>query len=243
MTAPCSAACLGRHLAVLQVGTQRVGLILDRVLDIEEIVIKPVAPILRDLRFYAGNTILGDGRVALVLEPDALAAAAGVSRFAESAEWEAGEPVPLAQPETQALLVFLAAGGRRALPLSCVSRLEEIDLSTLQRSDERTLMAYRGGLLPLLTLDPGAPPPAEGCRPMVVLAGETGSVGLLAERILDIVEQPAGLALSGTRPGRLGSTMVGGLATDILDGDHLLGQAVGTLGEGALALAQPRGTA
>ena len=62
-----------------------IGIIVDRVFDTEEIVVKPVAPILRDIVMFSGNTILGDGSVIMILDPNGIAAASGDITVEESA--------------------------------------------------------------------------------------------------------------------------------------------------------------
>ncbi len=64
-------------IVVTQVGANTFGIIVDRVFDAEEIVVKPVAPILRDIPFYSGNTILGDGSVIMILDPNGIAGGVG----------------------------------------------------------------------------------------------------------------------------------------------------------------------
>ena len=59
-------------IVVLQVGEARFGLVVDQVRGREEVVIKPLPKALRGLRGYAGATLIGDGRMALILDVDGL---------------------------------------------------------------------------------------------------------------------------------------------------------------------------
>ena len=72
------------HVVVAQVGQHMMGIIVDRVFDTEEIVVKPVAPILRHVTMFSGNTILGDGSVIMILDPNGIARASGVGAGSES---------------------------------------------------------------------------------------------------------------------------------------------------------------
>jgi len=77
------------YIVVTQVGTYTFGIIVDRVFDTEEIVVKPVAPILREIPFYSGNTILGDGSVIMILDPNGIAAAVGQGKMGSERAAEA----------------------------------------------------------------------------------------------------------------------------------------------------------
>lgn len=66
------------YIVVTQIGGTTLGIIVDRVFDTEEIVVKPVAPILRHITMFSGNTILGDGSVIMILDPNGIARASGV---------------------------------------------------------------------------------------------------------------------------------------------------------------------
>src|SRR4051812_49140663 len=61
------------YIVVAQVGANMLGIMVDRVFDTEEIVVKPVAPILRHVTAFSGNTILGDGSVIMILDPNGIA--------------------------------------------------------------------------------------------------------------------------------------------------------------------------
>ena len=123
-------------ILVTNVGAMTFGILVDKVYDTEEIVVKPVAPILRDISLYSGNTILGDGSVVLILDPNGIAAEVGEMTVTES---EAAKVVSsnIGRSEDKvALLVFRAHSEEpKAVPLSLVARLEEIDVSSIEYSD------------------------------------------------------------------------------------------------------------
>ncbi len=211
---------------VTQVGAARFGIVVDRVFDTEEIVIKPVAPILRNLEIFAGNTILGDGRVIMILDAAGIAVRAGMAAAVEAiGEYDdaAGDAHVLDGEDITALLVFRAGSDAiRAVPLSLVARLEEIDVANIERADGRALMQYRGGLIPIVTIDDTCAIRSEGRQPMLVFADGENSLGIAVDEIVDIVEDRLDITQPGQKPGVLGSAVVAGKATEILDVGHYL---------------------
>ncbi|MBO6804461.1 MAG: chemotaxis protein CheA, partial [Thalassospira sp.] len=138
-------------IVVAQVGTYSFGIIVDRVFDTEEIVVKPVAPILRDLSLFSGNTILGDGSVIMILDPNGIATRTGEITVGGSQGVEGKAKADASDRETTSMLVFRAGGSEvRAVPLALVARLEEIDVENIEHSNGRPLVQYRGKLMPLV---------------------------------------------------------------------------------------------
>ncbi|HXE03035.1 MAG TPA: chemotaxis protein CheA, partial [Methyloceanibacter sp.] len=158
-------------IVVTQVGTLTFGIIVDRVYDTEEIVVKPVAPILRDIPIFSGNTILGDGSVIMILDPNGIATSAGEVTVGSGARTDHA-PARLAQRDDQTSLLLFRAGSAtpKAVQLSLIARLEEIDLAKIERSNDRPVVQYRGKLMPIVTLDPSHELPKEGRRPILVFA-------------------------------------------------------------------------
>jgi two-component system chemotaxis sensor kinase CheA len=217
---------------VTQVGDARFGIVVDRVFDTEEIVIKPVAPILRNLEIFAGNTILGDGRVIMILDSAGIAVRAGLAAAVEAIggqddavnEAHAGEGEG---EDVTALLVFRAGSDAvRAVALSLVARLEEIDVANIEHADGRALMQYRGQLIPILTINDTCSLCAEGRQPMLIFADGEHTLGIAVDEIVDIVEDRLVITQPGQKPGVLGSAVVAGKATEILDVGHYLEKCV-----------------
>ncbi|RAI58595.1 hybrid sensor histidine kinase/response regulator [Roseicella frigidaeris] len=214
-------AAAGRFVVVTQVGAHVFGFIVDRVFDTEEIVVKPVAPILRQVTMFGGNTILGDGSVIMILDPNGIARATGLG--ADAAEAEAGrEAVPQVGAMSEAgtaLLLFRAGDATpKAVPLGLVARLESVESGRIEQVGGRPLVQYRGRLMPLLPLsgrwDPAAAPARQ---PVLVFGDGERCMGLMVEEILDVVETPLAIDSAGERPGYLGSIVVAGRVTELLD--------------------------
>lgn len=215
-------------IIVAQVGTYNFGIMVDRVFDTEEIVVKPVAPILRHLSLFSGNTILGDGTVIMILDPNGIAGATGEIQVAESQQVEAQAGRTERADERTALLVFRAGeGGPKAVPLALVARLEEIDLASVEYSNDRPMVQYRDKLMPLIAMTGEAKLGTTGRQPVLVFADGEQSMGLVVDEIVDIVEDKMNVELAGDRPGFLGSAIIAGKATDIIDAGFYLTQAFG----------------
>ncbi|NOG69179.1 chemotaxis protein CheW [Roseicella sp. DB1501] len=208
-------------VVVTQVGAHVLGIIVDRVFDTEEIVVKPVAPILRHVTMFGGNTILGDGSVIMILDPNGIARATGLGADAAEAEAER-EAVPQAGATSEAgtaLLLFRAGDATpKAVPLGLVARLEDVEAGRIEQVGGRPLVQYRGRLMPLLPLsghwDPALAPPRQ---PVLVFGDGERSMGVMVDEILDVVEARLTIDPAGERPGYLGSAVVAGRVTELLD--------------------------
>lgn len=213
-------------IVVTQVGTYTFGIMVDRVFDTEEIVVKPVAPILRHIEMFSGNTILGDGSVIMILDPNGIASATGEMAMGETMSKETASVQATRQEDKMALLLFRAGiGAPKAVPLSLVARLEDVDLSSVEQSNGLPVVQYRGKLMPLVPIDPGFVIQTEGRQPVLVFADGDRSMGLIVDEIVDIVEERLVVQLTADRPGMMGSAIIAGKATDVIDAGFFLTQA------------------
>jgi two-component system chemotaxis sensor kinase CheA len=207
-------------IAVLQADGQQFGLLVDRVLDTEEIVVKPLSAQLKRIAEYAGATILGDGRVALILDVMALARNASVlTTHAARAEAEAMHAVVEVAEGDPQLVVGL--GERRvAVPLSAVTRLEEFPVSAIEHVGGREVVQYRDRILPLLRLaDHLGAFGGDGRESLQVVVYAEGdrSVGLVVDQILDITHETITTRSDLDSPGVLGSAVIQDRVTELLD--------------------------
>ncbi len=216
-----------QFIVVTQVGSYTFGIIVDRVFDTEEIVVKPVARILRDIKMFSGNTILGDGSVVMILDPNGIAAATGEVELAEDVDDAAAEHHGSRSADTASMLVFRAVEEEpKAVPLALVARLEEIDLTTVETSDGQYVVQYRGQLMPLIQMEGAEGLKKEGRQPVLVFADRDRSMGLIVDEIVDIVEDRVKVELNSKRTGYVGSAVIAGRATDIVDVGHYLTNAL-----------------
>jgi two-component system chemotaxis sensor kinase CheA len=214
-------------IVVSQIGSQTFGLVVDQVFDTEEIVVKPVAPILRDTKIFSGNTILGDGTVIMILDPNGISNMHVSSTIGEDHGEEDARQRAYAD-DLVALLVFHVGNQEpKAVPLSLVARLEEVDVKDIEHSDGQMMVQYRGRLMPLVKFDPSYEVRSEGRQPMLVFADGERSMGLIVDEIVDIVEEALDIELVSKQERLIGSAVVGGKATEIIDVAYYLTSALG----------------
>ena len=211
-------------VVVMQVGSQRFGIIVDNVFDTEEIVVKPVASVLRDISMFSGNTILGDGSVIMIIDPNGVAnAVAQVKDEAAQDEYAAEQAARATGGEATSLLLFRAGSNEpKAAPLSLITRLEEIDVEKIEPANGANLIQYRGKLMPLVHAAKDARFLDEGRQPILVFSNGDRLVGVAVDEIVDIVEEKLNVELVADEPGVLGSAVIKGRATQVVDVMHYL---------------------
>ena len=217
-----------KYIIVTQVGGYSFGLIVDQVFDTEEIVVKPVAKILKDLSLFSGNTILGDGSVIMILDPGGIAKATGETSMPEDASATAKANAAMTSDTKTSLLLFTAGSDApKAVPLSIISRLENIDLATIERADGQMLVQYRGTLMPLIPFNDSVEVGKTGQKPLLVFADRGKSVGIIVDTIVDIREEVIDIQVSKNKPGLVGSAIISGKATEIIEVMHYLNSVHG----------------
>ena len=214
-------------LSVGPVNTAVLGLVVDQVFDTEEIVVKPVSSLLRHITVFGGKTILGDGSIIMILEPNGVVRALGLG-----AATQRQRPAPAAMSETErsgdlsAMLLFrpTADAAPAAVPLGLVARIEDMPLDRIETSSGRPITQYRGHLMPLVAVDP-AHLTRTGKVPVLVFAHRHRSMGLIVHEVVDVVQQKLVIELSAARPGLLGTAVIDGRVTDVIDAGYWLVQA------------------
>ena len=214
------------HVVVSQVGTCLFGLIVDRVFDTEEIVVKPVAPILRDIGMFSGNTILGDGSVVMIVDLNGIVGNLNATLAEKDASAEGGEV--WVDEEIIAVLTFKAGkGGRKAVPLGLVTRLEEIEATQVEWSGSRTVVQYRKRLMPLIDIDGQPVKEARARFPVLVFSEAERTMGLVVDEIVDIAQARIDMELSATSPAIMGTAIIGDRSTDLIDVAHFINEVFG----------------
>jgi two-component system chemotaxis sensor kinase CheA len=213
-----------RFILVTQVGSFTFGIVVDRVFDTEEIVVKPVAPILRGNAFYAGNTILGDGSVIMILDPNGISESAGQGRAqAASAMAQSAASAARHESDQSSLLLFQAGDAElKAVPLHAVARIEEVDARTIERVGGRYVVQYRGHLMPLIAIDANHFWKSEGKQAILVFDSGARTLGIVVDKVVDIARDRVSIELTATHEGFAGSAIIAGKATDIVDIEHYI---------------------
>ncbi len=213
-------------IVVTQVGSQTFGIVVDGVFHTEEIVVKPMSTKLRHIDMFSGNTILGDGAVIMIIDPNGIAKALGAAGNAshEIADENAAQRASAAEQMTS-LLVFRAGSAQpKAVPLGLVTRLEEVAADKIELSNGRHMVQYREQLMPLVKMN-GVNVQTSGTQPILVFADDGRSMGLVVDEIIDIVEERLNIEVAGSGEGILGSAVIKGQATEVIDVGHFLPMA------------------
>ena len=220
------------NIVVVSTGTMRYGLIVDQLLDSEEIVIKPLGIHLQGCKGYAGATIMGDGRIALILDVSNLARMAGLVALdgtdrASEVAMSAAETQRMSN-ERQSLLLFRSSEQEQfAVNLGLVDRIEKINRSKIEDLGGKRVMQYRGGSLPLICIHDAAMVQALADREdLLVIVFNYGSkaVGLLAVGPIDALELNVAIDnVTLKQTGIQGSAIINGHTTMLVDVPELIG--------------------
>jgi two-component system chemotaxis sensor kinase CheA len=230
--------CDPLNIVVLQADSQHFGLVVDQINDSEEIVVKPLGRQLKTISQFAGATIMGDGRVALILDVMGLAQGAHViSKLKDQVLLDRARAAAIEELETESLLVFRVGEGRMAMRLSQVARLEEFAADRVERVGEHEVVQYRedilslvhpGDLLPERRREPRRPLQDRGGDLLNVIVynmGDGTAVGLVVDEIVDIVDTRLDEMRPATRAGTDGVVVIKERVTEMIDVRELLRMA------------------
>jgi two-component system chemotaxis sensor kinase CheA len=228
------------NIVVLQADGRQFGLVVDQINDTEEIVVKPLRKQLKTVKTFAGSSIMGDGKVALILDVLGLAQRANViTETRDRAVTGKAAETASAEEEKQTFLLFAGPGdSRMAIPLSTLARLEEFPANQVEMSGSQWVAQYRGQILPLIRLSvvleerrnklrglQALPSVDSGPIQVLALNHDGRTFGLVVERIVDIVEDRADVRTPATRPTVLYSVVIGDRVTEMLDIPAILRKA------------------
>lgn len=213
-------------IVVLDVDDCRFGVVVDAVHDTEEIVVKPLGRQLGSIGTYAGATILGDGQIALILDPVVLAREANIEHseaLADKQQAKAAGPTTTTRTD-QYLILQIAAEVRAAIPLGIVRRLEEFAVDSIEKVGTSSVIQYRGSILQLCDV---AELLGENTEPWnsghVVVVGDGDSLaGLQVQGILDVSSDLSAVKPVKGKPGISGYGVIQGKVITLLDVGYLL---------------------
>lgn len=226
------------NIIVLQADDRQFGLVVEEINDTQEIVVKALGKYFKGINTFAGATIMGDGRVALILDVLGLAQRAKVVQ--ESASRAAAEAARNAEKRQERMsLLLLEAGqhGRMAIPLSAVARLEEFATSSIEWAGRNPVVQYRGEIMQLIHLSKVMPErrkeprasdaeatttPATDKTQVVVYNRGGRSLGIVVGKIMDVVDEVLTEQRPGTRPGVLSTAIIQNKVTQLLDVEGII---------------------
>jgi two-component system, chemotaxis family, sensor kinase CheA len=222
------------NIVVLHADDRQFGLVVEGISDTEEIVVKPLGEQLKGLAAFSGATIMGDGKLALILDVMGLAQKARVIAEHSEKTLTVAHSTQALDGDRQTLLIFgLEDDDRMAIPLSEVARLEEFKRSDIEQSGDQDVVQYRGEIMPLiylrkyLNVDGGESQESDPNDLMqaVVFTRNERSVGLVVRRIIDIVDENITVKRGANRTGVLGTIVVQDRVTDLLDIENIVKDA------------------
>lgn len=224
-----------QFVVVMQQSGLTFGIVVDEVFDTEEIVVKPLSTSLQDAKSFSGATILGDGSVIMIIDPAAIAKVVGdTGDHSDESDTKAKQNNVQAKNDKTSMIIFRAGSpDPKAVPLGVVTRLEDLDASTFEQSDGRTLVQYRGSLMPIVPADPYSLVRTEGPQPILVFTHNEHAIGLAVDEILDIVEEELEIEMATEKGGVIGVAVIKGRATEVIDVGYHLTSALGNWDEPA----------
>ncbi len=208
------------YVVVMRVGAQQFGILVEDIQDTEEIVVKPLSESLRGTPFFSGNTILGDGRVVLIVDPNTLSLELGEG--VEEANLALSRDAPQQLEESSVTLVMLDSGDgvKKVVPVSAINRLEHIDCARIEYPNEQATVLYNDALMPVMRIEEGRALPKEGRRPVLVLSDGEKWAGIVVEEVLDIINEPLRIESVGGERGVIGSAILQEQSVEVLDMEH-----------------------
>ncbi|BAY23540.1 CheW-like domain protein [Calothrix sp. NIES-2100] len=213
-------------IVILQADNYRFGIVVDTIEDILDIVVKPLGQQLKSVSVFAGATILGDGKVGLIIDVVGLAKQASVSEKHQQLATGAAADIPDPQSDRQMILLFTGPeAAPMGIPLTKALRLEKIPATAVEKVANQDVFRYNSQILPLIDLHTifsdrhhrELKLATETLEIAIVSPTSEVSVGLVVEEIVDIVDEPLTIIGMASRPGVLFCTVIQGQITEILD--------------------------
>lgn len=208
-------------IVICDIGSSIFGIMVDKVFQTEEIVVKPKSSLIKNLDVYSGSTILGDGSVILIIDPNGLLKQSGISIITKDKNENKVDKI-FDEEEINFLMFKTASKTPKAIPLELISRLEEIDYSKAEVSGGSKVVQYRGGLMKLISIDEELAVPESGVHDTIVFADRGHILGVIVSSIMDIVRQKMEIKSPSLKEGIIGSMVMEGLTTDVIDVSYYL---------------------
>lgn len=211
----------GANIVVLKAGQKRFGLLVEKLHDIEEIVVKNLDDLLASHRFFSGATILGDGSIALIMDVLRLSQLMGMSPSNTDDGSLPNRESTLAE-NGQVLLFSTDGQNIYGIPMESVERLEHIDRDIVDRINDKWFLRYRGAVLPLISswkvLGKSDPNPLPEEIHVVVFRMNNQESGIVVDHILDVVPLEGALVKDlNVEPHLLGSSILQKRVVSILN--------------------------
>lgn len=201
-------------VVIMRVGGESFGVIVDKVADVQEVVVKPLSASLAHLKVFTGHTILGDGSVVLILDPGGLAMSIGIEKGGDKKRDTKKDVVDA--DKTRLVMFRAGAGVLKVLPVSLIARIEMVEPGRIEHADGRLTMIHQDRLMPLI---PVGSTNYEGTRsyPVLVITDGDLTVGFLVDEIVDIIEETLDVQMSSGSHDTIGAAVIRGHAVEFID--------------------------
>jgi len=214
---PAAATSAPEQLAVImRVGAHSFGITVDAVTDVQEIVVKPMGGSLTHLSVFSGHTILGDGSVVLILDPNGICTSLGLEQSRERTGASMEGAKALASDKTRLVYFRAGSGVDKVLPLSNIARIETVSSERIEQSNGMMLMHHQGRLMPIVAASHDVMV-KEGDNTVFVISPDGEPFGLLVDSILDIIEDRLEVEIGGDSPGVIGVAEINGKVVELID--------------------------
>jgi two-component system, chemotaxis family, sensor kinase CheA len=214
------------QIVLCEIGGFDFGIIVDKIYDTEEIVVKPVPPVLKKLEIYSGSTLLGDGNVIMILDLNGLTRMINIDNMTSKTARNRN----ILSVNTAKFLIFMVTGKKFAIPLDIVTRLEEIDSSKIEQSLGHDVIQYNNSLMHIVKLDPEYVFSTDSLQQIIVFANQSNILGVAIEEIIDIIEHPVeSTILNGQKEGFMGAILLEEQTMDLIDIKYYYHQMFGSL--------------
>ncbi len=206
------------YIIVSQIGAVMFGVLVDKVLDIEEVVVKPVASVLRDIPVFSGNTLLGDGRVVMILDMNGISDLIPQENSKHFCHKSSEKKPDEVKPETAYITFLIDDSISMAVPLDQVSKLDKINAELIEnRTSGQPVVQRDGILLPLVSLSSKGCFPDNGMAPLLVIKHTDQSLGLVVNQLMDVVHTSEKIDQNLQYSKSMGSIVLNGVAMAVLD--------------------------
>jgi two-component system chemotaxis sensor kinase CheA len=205
-----------RLVVILRTGAATFGVAVDSVADVQEIVVKPLGASLSKVPGFAGNTILGDGTVVLILDVAELAASLGLATSSNFRSVAQPDLVEFTKEPTRLILFRAGPGALKALPLSQISRIENINTKEIELAGGMRVLNRGGSIMPLASCwdtDYASQPK----WPVLIIGVGGEPMGLIVSEIVDIIDERINIEIAGSNETVIGSMVFNGQVTEIVD--------------------------
>ncbi|MDR3501480.1 MAG: chemotaxis protein CheA [Legionella sp.] len=216
------------YVVILQAGESQFGLVVDDINDTQEIVVKPLSKLFRDISVFAGATIMGDGNVSLILDVTGLAHKAGLlSANLKASKSIQGSPANTEDGEKQTLLLLGSNDNNLiAVPLNKVNRIEEFSTKVIEKAGKQEVVQYRNSIMPLIRLDSMINDTRSienrDKIQVIVYSSAQNNFGLIVDHVYDIVEGFFTLHTHMLRKGIIGTTIIEEKVTEVIDIENII---------------------